>query len=383
MEIESLDGVPFTRTLRPADASEVAALLSDARERGAALVPSGGASKLHWGNRSDAEKLERLDLSGLDGPIEVDADNGIATVAAGVPVAELERAVREVGKSTRLPGLYAAATVGGTIAADPVGPDTLPDHRLRNELLGLEVALTNGELTRSGGRVVKNVTGFDLVRMYCGSLGTLGVITLATLRLWPLPESRTVRMRELGSVDAAIEAAHAILTRGVQPAGLAVLPDDVGAKLVWCIEGARVDVEERAMRVEGERVDESQWSEAARSIVGAELPASGTCAVRLAGRPSDAAPIARSLEGAGGRLRAALPALAMLWAVVEEEALAGLAERAEQSRWALFVERADPACKSGRDVFAPLPEALPLMRALKSRFDPERVLNPGRFVGGI
>ena len=383
MGIESLDGVPLTGTLRPADASEVAALLADARGRGAALVPSGGASKLHWGNRSDAEKLERLDLSGLDGPLEVNADEGIATVAAGVPVAELERAVREVGKRTRLPGLYAAATVGGTIAADPVGPDTQPDQRLRNELLGLEVALTNGELTRSGGRVVKNVTGFDLVRMYCGSLGTLGVITLATLRLWPLPESRTVRVRELSSVDAAIEAAHTILARGVEPAGLAVLPGDAGAKLVWCIEGLQVDVEERGKRAEGERADESQWSEAALSIAGAEALASGTCAVRLAGRPSDAAPIARSLAGAGGRLRAVLPALAMLWAVVEEEALPGLAERAAQSRWALFVERADPAYKSGRDVFAPLPEALPLMRALKSRFDPERVLNPGRFVGGI
>jgi glycolate oxidase FAD binding subunit len=381
--IESLDGVPFAGTLRPADASEVATLLADARGRGAALVPTGGASKLHWGNRSDAEQLERLDLSGLGGHLEVNAAEGIATVGAGVRAAELERAVREVGKRTRLPGLYAAATVGGTIAADPVGPDSQPDNRLRNELLGIEVALTNGELTRSGGRVVKNVTGFDLVRMYCGSLGTLGVITLATLRLWPLPESRTVRVREFGSVDAAIEAAHAILVRGVQPAGLAVLPDDAGAKLVWCIEGAKVDVEERGTRVEGERVDESQWSEAARSIAGAEVPAGGNCVVRMSGRPSDAAPIARSLAEAGGCLRAALPALAMLWAVVEEAALPGLAERAEQSRWTLFVERADPACKSGRDVFAPLPDGLPLMRALKARFDPERVLNPGRFVGGI
>ena len=113
------------------------------------------------------------------------------------------------------------------------------------------------------------------------------------------------------------------------------------------------------------------------------MPASGTCTVRLAGRPSDAAPVARGLAEAGGRLRAALPALGMVWAVVEEEALSGLAERAEQARFTLFVEHAGPECKAGCDVFAPLPDALPLMRALKSRFDPERVLNPGRFVGRI
>lgn len=376
----SLDGVPFGETLRPADAAEVAELLAAASARGSALVPSGGASKLHWGNRSDAGKLDRLDLSGLDEPLEVDADEGIATAAAGVPVAALESAARDAGKRTRLPGLWAGATVGGTIAADPLGADTQPEHRLRDELLGLEVALANGELTHCGGRVVKNVTGFDLVRMYCGSLGTLGVITRATLRLWPLPEWREIRVRGFADVDAAVECAHDILARGVQPAGLAVLPDGAAAKLYWCVEGSRIDAEERAARVGGDRADEAAWAESAAAIT-AEPGAPDVCALRLAGRGSDTGPIAQCLAAAGASLRIALPALGTLWADLAANALASLVRRAERESWLLFVERS--ADKSGGDVFAPLPEALPLMRALKARFDPERVLNPGRFVGRI
>jgi glycolate oxidase FAD binding subunit len=380
--IESLDGVPVAATLRPASAQEVAATLFEARGRGAALAPTGGGSKLHWGNRSDAEKLDRLDLRGLDAPLDVDADEGIATVGAGVAVAALEQRAHEAGKRTRLPRLYPDATVGGTIASDPVGPDTVPEHRLRDELLGLEVALTNGELTRSGGQVVKNVTGFDLVRLYCGSQGTLGVITRATLRLWPLPESRSVRVRDSSDVQSAIATAQEILASGVEPAGIAILPDESRAKLLWCVEGSKVDAEERAARVEGERADESEWSEASVAVAGVE-PAPGRCMVRLSGRQSDTGPVARCLAEAGGVLRAVLPALGIAWADVEAPALPALEERTRACDFALFTERGDAELKRERDVYVPEPGGLPLMRTLKSRFDPERVLNPGRFVGRI
>ncbi|MBW2280610.1 MAG: FAD-binding oxidoreductase [Deltaproteobacteria bacterium] len=384
MEAEqgSLDHVPIRATWSPSDASEVAAMLDKARGDGLAVVPAGGRTKLHWGNRSDAECVALLDLSRLRDPLDVQGDEGIAIVGAGVPVRELERAARAVGKRTRLPALWDAATVGGTIAADPVGPATRPHQRLRDELLGLEVALANGELTRSGGQVVKNVTGFDLVRLYCGSLGTLGVITRVTLRLWPLPELRVVRLREVASVDTAIQTAHAIVARGVDPAGLAVLPGPSGARVVCAVEGSRVDAEERAVRVAGETVGEDVWTEAERQVSGSQEPVDG-CDVRVSGRASDTLPIARAVADAGGGLRVALPALGTVFARVAADALDALEARAVRERWAFFVERAAPEVKSARDVFGPPPDALPLMRRLKALFDPERVLSPGRFVGGI
>ena len=380
VEFASLDGVRVAATHFPADPVEVAAMLVDAREREAALVPSGGASKLHWGNRSDGDPLERMDLGGLAELLDVDADEGIATVGAGVPLAELERVANECGKRTRLPGLFEGATVGGTIAADPISAETRPDTRLRNELLGLEVALPNGEVTRSGGSVVKNVTGFDLVRMYCGSLGTLGVITRATLRLWPLPELRCVRVLALGSVDVALESAQALFARGVEPTGVAVMPDEAGARLLWVVEGARVDAEERASRVGSEPADEACWAEISRAVAGAP---NGGLGVRLSARPSDTLPICRAVLTVGGRLRVALPALGVVLADVDEGVLAYLERAAVTGSWTLFVEHASDGFKARRDVFMGEPEGLSLMRALKRRFDPARVLNPGRFVGRI
>ena len=197
---ETLDGVPVVAVLRPADAGQVAACLADARAHGVAVVAGGGGSKLALGNRSRADELVRLDLGRLGEPAEVQADEGIASFGAGVSVARAERMAGERGMRTTLETGFAGATVGGTIAADPVGVESSLDQRLRHDLLGLEVALPNGTVSWCGGRVVKNVTGFDLVRLYCGSFGTLGVVTRATLRVYPLPESRLVFARECASV---------------------------------------------------------------------------------------------------------------------------------------------------------------------------------------
>jgi FAD/FMN-containing dehydrogenase len=113
-----------------------------------------------------------------------------------VRLGELSRRATACAKTSVLEDLPPDGTLGGALAADPFGPDWTLDRRLRNEVLGVEIALANGELVVAGGRVVKNVTGFDLVRLYCGSLGTLGVLTRATVRLRALPErERLVRAR--------------------------------------------------------------------------------------------------------------------------------------------------------------------------------------------
>jgi glycolate oxidase FAD binding subunit len=378
----TLDGAKVEAVVRPGGAEQVAACLGAAREAGIPLVARGGGSKLHWGNRPDAGALVLLDLSRLNAAPELEPDEGIATVEAGVAVSALARAAAEHGVRTSLDGSFPNATVGGTIAADPIGPTHSIEHRPRNDLLGLQVALPNGELTRAGGKVVKNVTGFDLVRLYCGSLGTLGVITRATLRLRSSPAARLVLRRDFSRLDSALGAAAELMSAPLEPAGIGLRPSGASTALLWLLEGGGPSVAEYAGRFEGEDAGAEAWAELGREI-GTPEPQTGSARVRLGARPTDTASICRKLEGlAGARaLRLALPRAGVAFAEIPAESLPELWREAAAQGWMLFVERL-PA-ELDYDVFGPEPGGLPLMRALKRRFDPDRVLAPGRYVGRI
>ncbi len=378
---ETLDGVPVVAVLRPADAGQVAACLAEARAHGLAVVPSGGGSKLALGNRSRADELVRLDLGRLAEPAEVQPDEGIASFGAGVPAAQAERLAAERGMRTTLETGFAGATVGGTIAADPVGVESSLDQRLRHDLLGLEVALPNGTVTHCGGRVVKNVTGFDLVRLYCGSFGTLGVITRATLRVHPLPESRAVFARECASLADAHVCAGELAEARSAPCGIAIVPSARGARCLWRIQGGAEDAGVRAERVAGDALAEQDW-EQVRALV---TPAADEDAVsvRVAARPSDTLALCRALADAGGGVRLAMPGAGVALGHVTATGLGPLWERCERERWLLVLERAPVTVKERFDVFGPGHDALAVMRAVKQRFDPDGCLAPGRFVGGL
>jgi glycolate oxidase FAD binding subunit len=378
---ETLDGVPVGLVVRPGSAAEVAACLAEARALGLAVVATGGGTKLGWGNRADAPGLVRLDLARLDRIAELDADEGVATVEPGTRVEILAGRAAASGKRTLLDSGHAGETVGGVIATDAFGPEGSHERRARNELLGLEVALPDGTLARCGGRVVKNVTGFDLVRLQCGAFGTLGVITEATVRLRALPASRVVLGRALPGFADAVESALEIAASGAAPAGLAVLPVGRGAEVLGLFEGGEADVGLRAGRASGERLAEADW-ERARA---ARSSAADAARIRLGARPSDTCELAFAVENLAGHdaLRLALPGFGCLFAAPPEDALDALVERAAKEGWACMVESAPAGWKRDHDVFGRAPEALPLMRALRERFDPDRVLAPGRFLRGV
>jgi glycolate oxidase FAD binding subunit len=377
----TLDGAKIEAVVSPGSAEQVAACLGAARDAGIALVARGGGSKLHWGNPPDAGALVLLDLSRLNAAPEVEPDEGIVTVEAGMAVGALARAAAEQGTRTSLDGSFPNATVGGTIAADPVGPTHSIEHRPRNDLLGLQVALPNGELTRAGGKVVKNVTGFDLVRLYCGSLGTLGVITQATLRLRSSPVARVVLRRDFSRLDAALGAVAELMSV-LEPAGVGLRTSGAATALLWLLEGGEPSVAEYAGRFEGEDAGVEAWEELGREI-GAPEPQTGSARVRVGARPTDTRSICHELERLGGAraLRLVLPRTGVAFAEIPAESLPELWRAAAVEDWALFVERL-PA-ELDYDVFGPEPDGLPLMRALKRRFDPDRVLAPGRYVGRI
>jgi glycolate oxidase FAD binding subunit len=381
-EAETLCGARVEAIVRPASAAEVGACLRAASESGIPVVPVGGGSKLGFGNPLDTPACIRLELGRLCDHARLDPDEGVAELDAGVPLDALARSAAALGKTTLLDPLHAGASVGGAIAVDPVSPEASLDARLRNELLGLEVALANGEVTRSGGRVVKNVTGFDLVRLYCGSFGSLGVITRAVVRLRAAPERVIVTRERFASLDAALEAFARAAAAGPVTAA-ATHASGGGAELLTRLSGSAAEVDAQLARAPGEPAELEAWSLLRTELV--RPPGPGFARVRLGARPSDVAILCRGLVVAAGATAPllALPRAGIVFGLVPSPTLAGVAAFAERAGATFALERGPGGAAAACDAFGAPPPALALMRALKARFDPARVLSPGRFVAGI
>ncbi|MGI9591971.1 MAG: FAD-binding oxidoreductase, partial [Myxococcota bacterium] len=192
-----LDGVELSATLRPADGEALARVLSALGQAGLAAVLRGAGSHLGLGNPPRGAELF-LSLERLPGVDELDEVEGICHVASGTPLSTLREKLATT--AWELP-LDVPGTLGGCLAAARIGPRSLGFGLPRDVVLGLEVALGSGQRTRCGGRVVKNVTGYDLAKLYIGSLGSLGGIEGAWLRLRPRPAC--VRALELEAADVA------------------------------------------------------------------------------------------------------------------------------------------------------------------------------------
>jgi glycolate oxidase FAD binding subunit len=276
--------------------------------------------------------------------------------------------------------------------------------RPRDAVLGLDVVLASGARTRCGGRVVKNVTGYDLAKLYTGSLGTLGVIASAWLRLRPLPERVEVVAATLpeepASFDRAVVAARLPGARAVAVVDGALAPDLAADP----VAGSRVRVLVAELAAEAPVVEASLARVAAdlgakpvpahalervREVQGAPLGERGL-RVRVDVLPARVRAAAQRLRDAGARLLV-YPGAGLVFAFFElapdasgaEAALSAAGEAARAGGGGFVVEEAPLAVKRAHDVFGDPPGGLAIMRALKQKFDPEGILNPGRFAGGI
>jgi len=194
----SIDGVPVEATLTPRDARSLGAALAALGAARCAAIPRGAGTQLGFGNvpRRAACFLSMEAFSGMDA---LDASEGVCHAGAGTPLAELRTRVAEAGWELPIDDAGRGGTLGGALATAALAPRALGWGRPRDVVLGCEVVLSDGTATRCGGRVVKNVTGYDMARLYTGSLGSLGVITGAWLRLRPRPEA--VRVLQAGELD--------------------------------------------------------------------------------------------------------------------------------------------------------------------------------------
>jgi glycolate oxidase FAD binding subunit len=341
-----------------------------------------------------------LSTERMSGIGEFDAQDGVIHVAAGTPLREIAERVEPEGWELPLDPPGATTTVGGVIATSATGPRRHGFGAPRSCILGLQVALASGERTSCGGRVVKNVTGYDMAKLYTGSLGTLGVIESAWLRLRPAPQETRTTVAVFSGADTArafslaLAAARRSSTRVAalvagDPAVQLGAPQGDAAGSVLVVESAadEASVTEDLEWLAREAGARSVPTEA--RLVGRlrDLQGSGVVRARLAMLPSDlerGVTLLGDLDVQSGAGTIVYPGLGIVYALADStEALPAIEDATRALPADLLLEALPEDARASRDVFGDPGPLASINRSLKQRFDPEGILNPGRFQGRL
>jgi glycolate oxidase FAD binding subunit len=367
-----------------------------------ALSFVGGGTDLGWGpppSRLDAV----LRTGNLRRIVDYAPADQVVVVEAGITLSELQKALASNGQQLALdPPLPERATVGGIVAANAFGPRRAGYGSVRDLLIGVSFVRADGTLARGGGKVVKNVAGFDLPKLLTGSLGTLGLIVTATFRLHPLPEdSATVLVSDIDgagvrSLVAKIRAAQ------LEPTAVVALAASGGRfEAAVLFEGFRAGVREQSQRlvsllhadhaceISDEVSAQMFWDrhdtvrrEGALQAKVAALPT----AIERIGRDV-LGPLLSPFENAGFVWYATLGLGFLSGHPQDAERVASEIGRARatlaEGGGSLTLAAAPPEIRKRVDMWSTPPPSLSLMKRVKERLDPERRFNPGRFVGGI
>jgi glycolate oxidase FAD binding subunit len=419
----AVDGLLPPLWCEPGSPEELAAVLELASRSGAAIIPRGGGTRMSLGCPPRAADL-LLSTRGLNLVVEYEPADLTVTVQAGLGLSELQERLNAEGQFRALdPPSADRATIGGVVASNASGPLRLRYGSARDLVIGTRVTNADGLLTKGGGRVVKNVAGYDLNKLYTGSLGTLGVIVELSFKLHPLPQSRATVLATFDDLDAAAAVVASVMRSPLGPAALEVVSSagdqalsgslpvtDRGCALAVLVAGfekavARVTQEIGDLCRERGQVEIRADDNDARGLWALLTDVADASDP---GRPvlKVGVPPARSIEALahlrsvleGQRLPAMLVAHAgvgLVYARLEQRDwsdadLAQLAAAVSEARsfavereGSLVVESCPTGLKDRVDVWGEIGPALKLMRSLKERLDPSGTLNPGRYVGGI
>ena len=354
--------------VEPADEGETAAILRSANETGQAVIPTGGGTKLDWGNPPrKADVL--LSLRRHNRVIEHAWADLTVTVEAGCTIAELQRTLAEHGQHLAIDPLWPErATVGGILSTNDSGALRLGYGSLRDLIIGITLVLADGTIAKSGGQVVKNVAGYDLPKLATGGLGTLGVITRAVFRLHPLPRNTKTLTTAVDDADAMQRVVSSILGAQLVPAAVQIRNDARNGNVDILLEGTLdgIAAQESAIAKFGAVREGSPAVWNAREELWGDKPI-----VKFTTLPSRIS-VASALFS-----RFVIQATGIGFAQFDGD-LATLRAAIERDGGSLVI-----LGPSKLDAWGSPGDALPLMRAVKAQFDPKATLNPGRFVGGI
>jgi len=367
----------------PGSVASAAALLQMAARERLAVAARGAGTKQDWGNPPSRLDLI-VDTGRLTGVVEHAAGDLIVVVRAGTTLDELNQQLAPARQQLALDSPLTGATVGGTVAVNTSGPRRLRYGTVRDLLIGVTVVRPDGLVARAGGKVVKNVAGYDLGKLMAGSYGTLGLIAECVFRLHPLPEAACVVSSTVDSPAEAGRLVAAVLDSQVVPGAVELdARPDSGIEVAVLLEGVPDGVEQRAATVRrligGTASDRfPEWWSAypwSTGDTGLKLTAALSRVPSLLGR-------GLAVRGSAGTgvLYAGLPATTAPETVAQTVDELRIATR--EAGGHAVVLTAPAAVRERVDLWGPV-DGLDLMRRIKRQFDPDARFAPGRFVGGI
>ncbi len=424
----AIDGLSPMGVVMPEDRHQVAEVMRWAAANGVTVFPRGGGTKLALGNLPESVGLA-LDLSRLNRIIDYQPGDLTVTVEAGITLdalqLELVAARQFVPLESPVPG---RATVGGALSTASIGAMAHAYGPPRDWLIGIGVVGADGTETKAGGRVVKNVTGYDLNKLYTGSLGTLGVIVEASFKVSPLQMQERMLAASFPTMQEAISAGRELLSSPAGPMSYlsvtralarhllstqqaALLSRDLGERiggLGLCFFSGRDAAVRRRLEETSAGLLAAGANEVSRADADAALAARRwatdlgwrddfvpTLALKLSAPrrviPSLAADCLRIGQRGTPPEVLADPGFGIVRVFFRDDSgddgvvqvIEDIREIARQHGGAAMVEVCPPHIKVGLDVWGEEPGSMAIMRRIKERFDPQRLLNRGRFMGRL
>jgi glycolate oxidase FAD binding subunit len=394
LETDAVDSLPAQWVASPGSAREVQAVMRVTAANDLAVVARGWGTKLSWG--TPPQRLDLiLDMTRMHDVVEHVAGDLIVVVGAGCRLSDLQT---QLCASTQWLAVDPPrnGTIGGMVATAVTGPTRLLHGPVRDLVIGMRMVRADGVAAHSGGKVVKNVAGYDVGKLLTGSYGTLGIITEVAFRLHPLPVARSWVSAPVASTAGIHALVQALNYSQLVPTAVELdLPASGEGTLTVLLEGIPPGVAARTAAAVELLGPQASASDQPPQWWGAEPFESDGVAVKLtheiAGLPHllTALDAACAATGLSAHLRGSVAVGVVLVGLVGAPQarevvrfVATLRERSAAFGGTVVVLDADPEVKASLDPWGPV-GALQLMRSVKAQFDPERRLAPGRFVGGI
>ncbi len=435
----AFDGYVPKAAVLPASVQEMQEVLQFAAKQGVSVMPAGAGTKLGIGNLPQKVDVV-LATTHLNSVVEYEPADLTVTVEAGIRLADLQTELARHRQYLALNPPYAdRCTIGGIVATNASGSLRLRHGTARNQVLGLRVVRADGTVVKSGGKVVKNVAGYDLNKLYIGSFGTLGIITEVTLKLSPIPVRQAILTADFQNVQEAVDT-------GLSIVGSQTLP--MFANLFINAENTQLRVDKSSTRSELTRHHrETEWNDAQDSMVkkvvvgfggdpetvawqltqcqgimeqngaigvtiregeslqhiqeavqefSADNKNTEIVVAKLNLKRTDLAEFASQIVGANWARDVQMMALlgsGVLYAILpatsdtDYQSLANVLTRLRQTAMSrqgnLIIEVAPPELKRHIDVWGSVEGTLSLMKQIKAKFDPAGLLNSGRFISSI
>ncbi len=402
------DGTLPQAVVYPTSEAHLAEVMACAHQNQWRVLPCGSGSKITWGGLAEGVDLV-ISTARLNQIIDHAVGDMTLTAQAGVTLAELAPKLAAVNQFLPLDPAYPErVTLGGMVATADAGSLRQRYGGVRDMLIGLSLVRYDGQIAKAGGRVVKNVAGYDLMKLFTGSYGSLGIISQLTFRLFPVQEaSKTLVI--FGNVDEIQTLAAAVRRSSLTPVALDLLSPALAAALggpeaftlAARFQSIAPGVEEQLtvlrqlipagleVKELAETEDQAFWNQANHHLFSAEASEFATVKAKVGLLPTAAYNFIAQLQQVTPqnltRVHASsgIGTVSLALETVTPDQIKTLRRTCTQAKGYFTLLEAPPSLKEAVDVWGYDGNALGMMKAIKAQFDPKRKLSPGRVVGGL